>query len=138
MKYKFKAPKLKPKWLGPYIMKHGFPSGYVELYDSHGESFIVNGHRVKLYYDMEHSNKISVEYSLESDYEEIESMAPDPNSYKETRSWTHKKDSIDDITPDSWEEIIVDKIDKTRKGILVGNVLYVPKYPNKKPKTAST
>ncbi|GJX16454.1 reverse transcriptase domain-containing protein [Tanacetum coccineum] len=32
-KYKFKAPKLRSKWYGPFIVKHGYPSRYVELYD---------------------------------------------------------------------------------------------------------
>ncbi|GKA73574.1 hypothetical protein Tco_0779876 [Tanacetum coccineum] len=41
-KYKFKAPKLISKWYGPFVVKHGFPSGYVELYDKYGGSFIVN------------------------------------------------------------------------------------------------
>ncbi|GJV83761.1 reverse transcriptase domain-containing protein [Tanacetum coccineum] len=52
-KYKFKAPKLRSKWYGPFMVKHGFLSSYVELYDKHGGSFIVNGHRVKLYHDEE-------------------------------------------------------------------------------------
>ncbi|GJR93022.1 reverse transcriptase domain-containing protein [Tanacetum coccineum] len=52
-KYKFKALKLRPKWCGPFIVKHGYPSGYVELYDKHVGSFMVNGHRVKLYHDEE-------------------------------------------------------------------------------------
>nr|GEV67513.1 reverse transcriptase domain-containing protein [Tanacetum cinerariifolium] len=50
-KYKFKAPKLKSKYYGPFMVKHGFLSSYVELYDKHGGSFIINGHRVKLYHD---------------------------------------------------------------------------------------
>ncbi|GKE96756.1 reverse transcriptase domain-containing protein [Tanacetum coccineum] len=52
-KYKFKALKLRSKWYGPFVVKHGFPSSYVELYDKHGGSFIVNGHCVKLYHDEE-------------------------------------------------------------------------------------
>ncbi|GJW84429.1 reverse transcriptase domain-containing protein [Tanacetum coccineum] len=60
-KYKFKAPKLRSKWYGPFIVKHGYPSGYVELYDKHGGSFIVNGNRVKLYYDEEQLNGLTTE-----------------------------------------------------------------------------
>ncbi|GJU66433.1 reverse transcriptase domain-containing protein [Tanacetum coccineum] len=60
-KYKFKAPKLRSKWYGPFIIKHGFPSGYVELYDKHEGSFIVNGHRVKLYHDKEKINELTTE-----------------------------------------------------------------------------
>nr|GEY59617.1 reverse transcriptase domain-containing protein [Tanacetum cinerariifolium] len=58
-KYKFKDPKLKSKWYGPFVVKHGFPSGYVELYDKHRGSFIVNGHRVKLYHHEEQLNEPS-------------------------------------------------------------------------------
>ncbi|GJY23512.1 hypothetical protein Tco_0397170 [Tanacetum coccineum] len=32
-KYKFKAPKLRTKWHGSFVVKHGYPSGYVDLYD---------------------------------------------------------------------------------------------------------
>ncbi|GJV00062.1 reverse transcriptase domain-containing protein [Tanacetum coccineum] len=58
-KYKFKAPKLRSKWYGPFVVKHGFPSGYVELYDKHGGSFIINGHRVKLSHDDEQINELT-------------------------------------------------------------------------------
>ncbi|GJS58744.1 reverse transcriptase domain-containing protein [Tanacetum coccineum] len=58
-KYKFKAPKLRSKWHGPFVVKHGYPSGYVELYDKHGGSFIANGHRVQLYHDEEQLNKLT-------------------------------------------------------------------------------
>lgn len=61
---KYKSPKLKPKWMGPYIVKHVFPSGYVELYDKHGGSFIFNGHRIKLYYDMEQMSKFLLNIHL--------------------------------------------------------------------------
>nr|GEV34682.1 reverse transcriptase domain-containing protein [Tanacetum cinerariifolium] len=33
---------------GPYVVKHQYPSGYVELYGKDGKTFIVNGHRLKL------------------------------------------------------------------------------------------
>ncbi|GJR81216.1 reverse transcriptase domain-containing protein [Tanacetum coccineum] len=49
-KYKFKQPKLRSRWLGPYVVKHQYPSGYVELYGKDGKTFIVNGHRLKLYH----------------------------------------------------------------------------------------
>ncbi|GJZ38373.1 reverse transcriptase domain-containing protein, partial [Tanacetum coccineum] len=60
-KYKFKAPKLRSKWYGPFIVEHGYPSGYFELYEKHGGSFIVNGHRVKLYHDEEQLNELIIE-----------------------------------------------------------------------------
>ncbi|GJY66782.1 reverse transcriptase domain-containing protein [Tanacetum coccineum] len=50
-KYKFKQPKLRSRWLGPYIVKHQYPSRYVELYGKDGKTFIVNGHQLKLYHE---------------------------------------------------------------------------------------
>nr|GEX37680.1 reverse transcriptase domain-containing protein [Tanacetum cinerariifolium] len=61
LKYKFKALKLRLKWYGPVVVKHGFSSGYVELYDKHGGSFIVYGHRVKHYHDERKLNEMSSE-----------------------------------------------------------------------------
>ncbi|GKE10310.1 hypothetical protein Tco_1413861 [Tanacetum coccineum] len=55
-KYKFKQPKLRSRWLGPYIVKHQYPSGYVELHEKDGKTFIVNGHRLKLYHEEEDYN----------------------------------------------------------------------------------
>ncbi|GJT07071.1 reverse transcriptase domain-containing protein [Tanacetum coccineum] len=48
--YLFK-PKLRSRWLGPYVVKHQYPSGYVELYGKDGKTFIVNDHRLKLYHE---------------------------------------------------------------------------------------
>ncbi|GKB29247.1 reverse transcriptase domain-containing protein [Tanacetum coccineum] len=48
--------KLRSHWLGPYVVKHQYPSGYVELYGKDGKTFIVNGHRLKLYHDEEAYN----------------------------------------------------------------------------------
>ena len=125
MKYKFKAPKLKPKWFGPYIVKHGFPSGYVELYDKHGGSFIVNCHRIKLYYDKDQMNIISVESPEESEYEAITFMAPHPESFKEKMPWAHEKGFIYDALPRAWKKVTLEDIDETGEGIVVGNILYV-------------
>ncbi|GJW06533.1 hypothetical protein Tco_1568956 [Tanacetum coccineum] len=36
-KYKFKQPTLRSRWLGPYVVKHQYPSGYVELYGKDGK-----------------------------------------------------------------------------------------------------
>ncbi|GKB75859.1 reverse transcriptase domain-containing protein [Tanacetum coccineum] len=44
--YKFKQPKLRSRWLGPYVVKHQYPSGYVKLYGKDGKTFIVNGYRL--------------------------------------------------------------------------------------------
>ncbi|GJR12564.1 reverse transcriptase domain-containing protein [Tanacetum coccineum] len=55
-KYKFKQSKLRSRWLGPYVVKHQYPFGYVELYDKDGKTFIVDGHRLKLYHEEEEYN----------------------------------------------------------------------------------
>ncbi|GKA33718.1 reverse transcriptase domain-containing protein [Tanacetum coccineum] len=55
-KYKFKWPKLRSCWLGPYVVKHQYQSSYVELYGKDGKTFIVNGHRLKLYHEKEEYN----------------------------------------------------------------------------------
>nr|GEY40231.1 reverse transcriptase domain-containing protein [Tanacetum cinerariifolium] len=55
-KYKFKQPKLRSRWLGPYIVKHQYPSGYVELYGKDGKTFTVNGYQLKLYHEEEEYN----------------------------------------------------------------------------------
>ncbi|GJZ55874.1 reverse transcriptase domain-containing protein [Tanacetum coccineum] len=56
-KYKFKQPKLRSRWLGPYVVKHQYPSGYVELYGKDGKTFIVNGHRLKLYHEEDNESR---------------------------------------------------------------------------------
>ena len=38
------------------MVKHQYPSGYVELYGKDGKTFIVNGHRLKLYHEEESYN----------------------------------------------------------------------------------
>ncbi|GJW25533.1 reverse transcriptase domain-containing protein [Tanacetum coccineum] len=55
-KYKFRQPKLRSRWLGPCVVKHQDPSGYVELYGKYENIFIVNGHRLKLYHEEEDYN----------------------------------------------------------------------------------
>ncbi|GJS29230.1 reverse transcriptase domain-containing protein [Tanacetum coccineum] len=59
-KYKFKQPKLKSRWFGPYVVKHQYPSGYVELYGKDGKTFIVNGHRLKLYHEEDNDPREAV------------------------------------------------------------------------------
>ncbi|GJW34588.1 reverse transcriptase domain-containing protein [Tanacetum coccineum] len=59
-KYKFKQPKLRSRWLGPYVVKHQYPSGYVELYGKDGKTFIVNGHRLKLYHEEDNNPREAV------------------------------------------------------------------------------
>ncbi|GJS57031.1 reverse transcriptase domain-containing protein [Tanacetum coccineum] len=57
-KYKFKQPKLRSRWLGPYVVKYKYPSGYVELYGKDGKIFIVNVHQLKLYHEEEEYNDL--------------------------------------------------------------------------------
>ncbi|GJT44925.1 reverse transcriptase domain-containing protein [Tanacetum coccineum] len=57
LKYKFKLPKLKSRWLGPYIVKYQYPFGYIELYGKDGKTFIVNGHRLKLYHEEDYNDQ---------------------------------------------------------------------------------
>ncbi|GJV93676.1 reverse transcriptase domain-containing protein [Tanacetum coccineum] len=59
-KYKFKQPKLRFRWLGPYVVKHQYPSGYVEHYGKDGKTFIVNGHRLKLYHEEDNNSREAV------------------------------------------------------------------------------
>ncbi|GJX88109.1 putative reverse transcriptase domain-containing protein [Tanacetum coccineum] len=40
-KYKFKQPKLRSRWLGPYVVKHQYPSEYVELYGKDGKHLLL-------------------------------------------------------------------------------------------------
>ncbi|GJU16016.1 DNA-directed DNA polymerase [Tanacetum coccineum] len=56
-KYKFKQPKLRSRWLGPYVVKHQYPSRYVELYGKDGKTFIVNGHQLKLYHEEDNNSR---------------------------------------------------------------------------------
>ncbi|GKE23973.1 reverse transcriptase domain-containing protein, partial [Tanacetum coccineum] len=89
--YKFKSLKLRPKWCGPFIVKHGYASGYVELYDKHEGSFIVNGHRVKLSHDEEQLNELSIEeihlMCEDRRMKAIPFMASFPANYCETMPW---------------------------------------------------
>nr|XP_043625655.1 uncharacterized protein LOC122597086 [Erigeron canadensis] len=54
-KYKLKAPKLKSRWIGPYVVKKSYSSRYMELIGN-DETFIVNGHRLKHYYEENEEN----------------------------------------------------------------------------------
>ncbi|GJX43717.1 reverse transcriptase domain-containing protein [Tanacetum coccineum] len=130
LKYKFKAPKLRPKWCGPFIVKHGYPSGYVELYDKHGVSFIVNGHRVKLYHDEEQLNKLAVEeihlMCEDGRMKAIPFMAPFPANYRETMPWASEKPYIYSVVENTCNEAKLYDLDETGKGIVIKNILYVP------------
>nr|GEU68741.1 reverse transcriptase domain-containing protein [Tanacetum cinerariifolium] len=75
--------------------KHGFPSSYVELYDKHERSFIVNEHRVKLYHDEEQLNELSSEeihlMCERGKIKAIPFMEPFPADYHKTMPWVAEK-----------------------------------------------
>ncbi|GJU23850.1 reverse transcriptase domain-containing protein [Tanacetum coccineum] len=129
-KYKFKAPKLRPKWCGPFIVKHGYPSGYVELYDKHRGSFIVNEHLVKLYHDEEQLNKLSIEeihhMCEDGRMKAIPFMAPFPANYRETMPWASEKPYIYSVVENTCNEAKLYDLGETWKGIVIKNILYVP------------
>ncbi|GKA72623.1 reverse transcriptase domain-containing protein [Tanacetum coccineum] len=129
-KYKFKAPKLRSKWYGPFIVKHGYPSGYVELYDKHGGSFIVNGHRVKLYHDEEQLNELTIEeinlMCKDERMKAIPFMAPFPANYRETMPWASEKPYFYSVVENTCNEAKLDDLDKTGKGIMIENILNLP------------
>ncbi|GJX63266.1 reverse transcriptase domain-containing protein [Tanacetum coccineum] len=135
-KYKFKAPKLRSKWYGPSVVKHGFPSGFVELYDKHVGSFIVNGHRVKLYHDKEQINKLTTkEIHLMckiGKMKAISFMAPFLADYRETMPWVTEKPFIYNVVENTCNEVMLYDLDETNEGIVKGNFLFVKKDPSKK------
>nr|GEV59774.1 DNA-directed DNA polymerase [Tanacetum cinerariifolium] len=129
-KYKFKAPKLISKWYGPFIVKHGYPFGYVELYDKHGGSFIVNGHCVKLYHDEEQLNELTTkEIHLmceEGILKAIPFMSSFLANYRETMPWELEKPYIYSVVENTCNEAKLYDLDETGKGIVIENILYVP------------
>ncbi|GJX10336.1 reverse transcriptase domain-containing protein [Tanacetum coccineum] len=125
LKYKFKAPKLRSKWYGPFVVKHGFPSHYVELYDKHRGSFIVNGHRVKLYHDEEQINKLTTdEIHLmleEGKMKAIPFMAPFSVDYHKTMPWVTEKPFIYIVVENTCNEAQLYDLDETGEGIVKGD-----------------
>nr|GEY36234.1 reverse transcriptase domain-containing protein [Tanacetum cinerariifolium] len=132
-KYKFKSPKLGSKWYEPFVVKHGFPSG--ELYDKHKGSFIVNGHRVKIYHDKEQINELTTEevhlMCEQGKMEAIPFMAPFPVNYRETTPWVVEKPFIYSVVENTCNEAKLYDLDETDEGIVNGNFLYVKKDPRK-------
>ncbi|GKA85132.1 hypothetical protein Tco_0806786, partial [Tanacetum coccineum] len=130
------ALKLRSKWYGPFMVKHGFPSGYIELYDKHEGSFIVNGHRVKLYHDEEQKNDLTTEeihlMCEQGKMKAIPFMAPFPANYHETMSWVAEKPFIYSVVENTCNEAKLYDLDETGEGIVKGNFLYVKKDPSKK------
>ncbi|GJY48137.1 reverse transcriptase domain-containing protein [Tanacetum coccineum] len=116
------------------VIKHGYPSGYVELYDKHGGSFIVNGHRVKLYHDEEQLNKLTIEeiYLMceEGRMKAIPFMAPFPANYREAMPWELEKPYIYSVVENTCNEAQLYDLDETGKGIVIENILYVSSEGN--------
>ena len=50
-------------------------------------------------------------------------MAP----HKELVPWAHSNGFIYDALPRAWENVKLENIDETGEGIVIGNVLYIPK-----------
>ncbi|GKD12714.1 reverse transcriptase domain-containing protein, partial [Tanacetum coccineum] len=112
------------------IVKHGYPSGYVELYDKHGGSFIVNEHRVKLNHDEEQLNELTIEeihlICEEGRMKAIPFMAPFPANYHKTMPWASENPYIYSVVENTCNEAKLYDLDKTGKGIVIENILYVP------------
>ncbi|GKB20693.1 reverse transcriptase domain-containing protein [Tanacetum coccineum] len=129
--YKFKAPKLISKWYGPFMVKYGFPSDYVELYDKHGGRFIVNGHHVKLYHDEEQLNELTSEeihlMCEKGKMKAIPFMAPFLADYRKTMPWVAEKPFIYSVVKNTCNEAKLYDLDETGKGIVKGNFFYVKK-----------
>nr|GEZ68904.1 hypothetical protein [Tanacetum cinerariifolium] len=116
-KYKFKAPKHRSKWYGPFIVKHGYPFGYLELCDKHEGSFIVNEHRVKLHHDEEQLNKLTTEkihlMCEEGRMKAIPFMAPFLANYRETMPLASEKSYIYSVVENTCNEAKLYDLDKT-------------------------
>nr|GEW42497.1 reverse transcriptase domain-containing protein [Tanacetum cinerariifolium] len=125
------------KWYGPFVVKYGFAFGYVELYDKHGGSFIVNGHRVKLYHDEEQINKLTTEeihlMLEEGKMKALPLMTPFPADYRKTMPWVVEKPFIYSVVENTCNKAKLYDSDETGEGIVKGNFLYIKKDPSKKP-----
>ncbi|GJZ85674.1 hypothetical protein Tco_0651013 [Tanacetum coccineum] len=115
------------------MLSHGFPSGYVKLYDKHEGSFIVNGHRVKLYHDEEQLNELTSEeihlMCEEGKMKAIPFMAPFPSEYCKTMPWVAEKPFIYSIVENTYNKAKLYDLDETGEEIVKGNFLYVKRDP---------
>ncbi|GJW86051.1 reverse transcriptase domain-containing protein [Tanacetum coccineum] len=89
-------------------------------------SFIVNGHYVKLYYDEEQLNELTIEeihlMSEDGRMKAIPFMAPFPANYRETMPWASEKPYIYSVVENTCNEAKLYDLDETGKGIiLAGN-----------------
>ncbi|GJZ17905.1 reverse transcriptase domain-containing protein [Tanacetum coccineum] len=106
--YSFKVQNSYRSCCGRSLVKHGFPSGYVKLYDKHGGSFIVNGHHVKLYHDEDQLNKLTTEeihlMCEEGIMKAIPFMVPFPANYREIMPWASEKPYIYSVVENTCNE----------------------------------
>ncbi|GJY12654.1 hypothetical protein Tco_0381963 [Tanacetum coccineum] len=128
-KYKFKAPKLRSKWYGPFIVKHGYPSRFVELYNKHEEASLLMD-TVLNSTTWEHLNKLTIEeihlISEDGRMKAIPIMASFPANYREIMPWALEKPYIYSVVENTCNEAKLYDLDETGKGIVIENVLYVP------------
>ncbi|GJT25169.1 reverse transcriptase domain-containing protein [Tanacetum coccineum] len=113
-----RALKLRSKWYGSF-----------ELYDKHKGSFIVNGHRVKLYHDKEQLNKLTSEeiYLMceEGKMKAIPFMASFLADYHKTMPQVTKKPFIYSVVENTCNKAKLYDLDETGEGIVKGIFLYV-------------
>ncbi|GKD09107.1 reverse transcriptase domain-containing protein [Tanacetum coccineum] len=125
--------KLRSKWYRPFVVKHGFPSGYVELYDKHRGSFIVNGQRVKLYHDEEQLNELSSEeihlMCEKGKMKAIPFVESFLKDYRKTMPWVAKKPFIYSVVENTCNEAKRYDLDETGEGIVKENILYIKEDP---------
>ncbi|GKD94888.1 reverse transcriptase domain-containing protein [Tanacetum coccineum] len=99
-------------------------------------SFIVNGHRVKMYHDEEQINELTTEeihlMSEQGKMEAISFTAPFLADYRETMPWVTEKPFIYSIVENTWNQAKLYDLDETGKGIVKGNFHYVKKDLSKK------
>ncbi|GJS23311.1 reverse transcriptase domain-containing protein [Tanacetum coccineum] len=93
-------------------------------------SFIVNGHRVKLYHDEEQLNELIIEeihlMCEEGRMKAIPFMEPFPANYSETMPWASEKTYIYSVVENTCNEAKLYDLDETGKVIVIENILYVP------------
>ncbi|GJX80192.1 reverse transcriptase domain-containing protein [Tanacetum coccineum] len=102
----------------------------------HEGSFIINGHRVKLYHDEEQMNElITEEIHLMCEQEKMEAIPfrePFPVDYRKTMPWVAEKPFIYNVVENTCNEAKLHDLGETGEGIVKGNFLYVKKDLSKK------
>ncbi|GJX37612.1 retrovirus-related pol polyprotein from transposon TNT 1-94 [Tanacetum coccineum] len=97
-------------------------------------SFIINGHRVKLYHDEEQLNELTSEeihlMCEEGKMKAILFMASFPADYHKTMPWVVEKPFIYNIVENTCNKAKLYDMDETSEGIVKGNFLYVKTVPS--------